>query len=69
MLKTSRGADERLLTAVRLRTAGMKLDAVAALSGMTAVEVRQRTDRVRRADLDESGEPPEAVQAHYWGGR
>jgi len=69
MLKTSRGADDRLLTAVRLRAAGMKHDAVAGLSGMTVAEVRQRTDRVRRADLDESGEPPEAVLAHYWGGR
>lgn len=62
-----RADDERLLTMVHARSGGMSSYQVAEMIGLRNEAVRTAVNRVRDADLRESGEPVEAVRAAYWG--
>jgi len=49
-----------------LRRRGVSVYAVAAESGVVPARVDAATSAVRKADMNESGEPPLEVAAHYW---
>lgn len=63
---STRRDDERLLLALHLRAAGHSVaDITARLSFTRPEAVRIATNRVRAADLEESGEPSRVVLAAY----
>jgi len=65
---STRADDERLLWLLAARGAGWTARAAAAGFGLTAESVRTATNRVRDADLRESGEPIDLVAGCYqWG--
>lgn len=61
----NRADDEKLLTAIRLRCEGKPMLEVSKGSGIKLSSCRPLTDLVRRADLEESGEPRGLVLRHY----
>ena len=61
----SRDSDDRLLHLIALRCAGYSAAQTGARYGMADTAVRTMTNRVRDADVVESGEPREAVLAAY----
>lgn len=61
----SRADDERLLALLAARQAGVTTPALARTTGLTATYIRNATNRVRNADLAESGEPVGDVLRHY----
>jgi hypothetical protein len=64
--RCTRAEDEFLLHLIRLR-ANHSSTELAERFGMTAPDVRIKTNRVRNADLDESGEPAaEVLPAYGW---
>ncbi|MDN5568187.1 MAG: hypothetical protein L0G27_05480 [Paracoccus sp. (in: a-proteobacteria)] len=62
-----RARDERDLSAIRLRNARIPFDVIAERLGLTRQRVNRITGDIKRADLDESGEPRGQVVAGYWG--
>jgi len=62
----SRREDERALHMLALRRDGVSTGVLGRLFGMTGSAVRVATNRIRAADLAESGEPAEVVRAAYW---
>lgn len=63
-----RVADEQLLRMLQLRAGGLSSGAIAERMNIAPEGVRIATNRVRDADLAESGEPAELVMQHYpWG--
>ena len=61
----SRRDDERALLMLALRRDGVSTGVLGRLFGMTGSAVRVATNRIRAADLAESGKPREAVLAAY----
>lgn len=61
----SRREDERALLMLDMRGDGMSSGVIGRLLGMSDSAVRVITNRIRAADLAESGEPREAVMAAY----
>ena len=61
----SRREDGRALLMLALRRDGVSTGVLGRLLGMTGSAVRVITNRIRAADLAESGEPREAVLAAY----
>lgn len=61
----SRREDERARLMLDMRGDGMSSGVIGRLLGMSDSAVRVITNRVRAADLAESGEPREAVLAAY----
>lgn len=61
----SRREDERALLMLDMRGDGMSSGVIGRLLGMLDSAVRVITNRIRAADLAESGEPREAVMAAY----
>jgi len=61
----SRREDERALLMLDMRGDGMSSGVIGRLLGMSDSAVRVITNRIRAADLAESGEPREAVLAAY----
>lgn len=59
-----RSDDERLLAWLWLRSQGQSSGEVALRYGVTSERVRTATQRVRQADIDESGEPD--AGRYYW---
>jgi hypothetical protein len=62
----SRREDARALFMIATRCDGMSSGVIGRLLGMSDSAVRVITNRVRAADLAESGEPAEVVRAAYW---
>lgn len=61
----SRREDDRARLMLDMRGDGMSSGVIGRLLGMSDSAVRVITNRVRAADLAESGEPREAVMAAY----
>lgn len=61
-----RHEDELHLAWLRLRCQGLNSDQIGERFGTTGERVRVATQRIRKADLQESGEPQEIVQEAYW---
>lgn len=61
----SRRDDDRALHMLDMRGDGMSSGVIGRLLGMSDSAVRVITNRIRAADLAESGEPREAVLAAY----
>ena len=61
----SRREDGRALLMLDMRGDGMSAGIIGRLLGMSDSAVRVITNRIRAADLAESGEPREAVMAAY----
>lgn len=59
-------SDATLLDWIRRRVAGETAQQIARRAGVTQERVRVVTNRVRDADLAESGEPERVVRAAYW---
>jgi DNA-binding MarR family transcriptional regulator len=59
-------SDDAILTLVRLRSAGIRVSRIAKDAGCTSAYVVTTTDRIRAADLAESGESKAAVARGYW---
>ncbi|MDF0598970.1 hypothetical protein [Psychromarinibacter halotolerans] len=66
MVEKTRDDDEILLRMLGMRCDGAASSAIGRAFGVTASRVRVMTDRVRHADVAESGEPADVVQAAYW---
>lgn len=65
----TRTDDEAVLAMIRLRCELRFSNRVAEVLGLSQERIRVATDRVRKADLAESGEPPETVnEAYTWAG-
>ncbi|MFD1913818.1 hypothetical protein [Halodurantibacterium flavum] len=63
----TRASDELVLRWLSLRTdAQLDCNVIGERFGVSQERVRVATNRVRDADLDESGEDYEAVKAQYW---
>lgn len=62
----SREDDERVLMMIEARVEGVPSPQAAAHFGMSSEYFRVMTQRVRAADIKESGEPSEDVQEAYW---
>lgn len=63
--RLSRSDDEQALQMLRLRGEGQSSRLVAAALGVSAERVRVATQRVKDADLLESGEPADELMPHY----
>lgn len=63
---TSRAEDVTHLAWLVLRSGGHDSVAIAAAFGVHAAYVRAATNRIRAADLAESGERPDLVAGAYW---
>lgn len=61
----SRREDARDMLMLDMRCDGMSAGVIGRLLGMSDSAVRVITNRIRAADLAESGEPREAVMAAY----
>lgn len=66
--KPTRADDDRLLSMVAARSKGLSSREVGQVVGLEREAVRTAVNRVRAADLAESGENRGAVMAAYWGG-
>ncbi len=67
MTSKARQSDETVLRLLDLRTAGLSPTILAERTGRSPQFVSTATNRVRDADLAESGEDPDRVAACYWG--
>lgn len=67
MKAATRKTDETLLHWVAMRTQGISCASIGAGAQTSEAYVRAATNRVRSADIDESGEP--LADAAYWGHR
>lgn len=65
--KPTRADDERLLSMIEARRKGLSLAEAGQMFCVTGRAVAAATNRIRSADLAESGEPVESVRATYWG--
>jgi hypothetical protein len=63
----SRASDDRVLAMITLRCRGQASDVIAARFGMKGPDVRIVTNRVKNADVAESGEDRVVVLGAYWG--
>ena len=61
-----RERDEQILLMLRLRTLGHSTRAIGDLLGISPQNVRITTNTIKSADLYESGEPRDQVEAWYW---
>jgi hypothetical protein len=59
-------SDDDLLWAVRMRVAGHSTEVIAAEIGCSGTYVRAATNRVRNADIKESGDISDEVKGAYW---
>lgn len=59
-------SDDDVLSWVRDRANGRSCAAIAARSGAGESYIRAATNRVRDADIAESGERPDVVRRAYW---
>lgn len=66
--RATRADDERLLAALRMRTARLPHELIASRLGFSRRRVNSATSDIKRADIAESGEPRGQVAAAYWGG-
>ena len=64
--RTDRAEDVVHLAWLSLRAAGHSSAAIAAAFGASPAYVRAATNRIRAADLAESGERPDIVAGAYW---
>ena len=62
---TTRADDERLLNLLAARARGATTPYLARATGFTDSRIRTATNRVRTADMRESGEPLDDVLRHY----
>lgn len=62
----SREVDDKLLLWMEARCRGVSPAAIAKLYGLSHTAIRKPTNDILKADLAESGEPPEEVLKHYW---
>jgi hypothetical protein len=60
-------SDDEQLSWVRERAAGVSPAVIAAKSGANEAYVRAATNRIRTADIAESGENRVDVERAYWG--
>lgn len=65
-MSKQRQSDELTLKMLDLRSRSVSPTQIAERIGSTSQFVSTATNRVRRADQDESGEPLEVVNAGYW---
>ena len=65
-LHVPRERDYAILLMLRLRTLGHSTRAIGDLLGISPQNVRVTTNTIKAADLHESGEPREQVEAGYW---
>ena len=63
----SRETDEHVLSMIKARADGAGPQAIGDMIGKTSQYVTTAVNRVRNADLKESGEDHATVLAHYWG--
>lgn len=61
-----RDNDERILSLLARRTSGETTQKVAKRLRLTEGYVRSITNRVLKADINESGEPLEQILSGYW---
>lgn len=66
MKPLSRQSDERILFAVRLRHEGVPCAVIADDLGMGRAGVIRDTNKIKEADLAESGDADHAVRRAYW---
>ena len=64
--ESTRAKDERDLSILRLRGAGLTVPEIVRRLGVSENIVRNRSNDIRNADLAESGEPEAVVAAGYW---
>lgn len=62
----NREGDDRLLELVELRAGGLEVHQIASMTGLRQQYISTATNRVMRADLEESGEAAADVRKHYW---
>ena len=62
-----RERDDAILLMLRMRTLGHNTRAIGERLGISPQNVRATTNPIKAADLYESGEPREQVEAAYWG--
>ena len=62
----TRHEDYVLLRRIRLRSAGMTVQAIAEVEQVGHTNISRATNAVRDADLRESGEDYDAVAGWYW---
>ncbi|WP_139291340.1 hypothetical protein [Paracoccus sp. SM22M-07] len=67
--KSEAARDNRDLAIVRARAEGVASGDIAERLGLHEAYVRTMSNRIRQADLDESGEDRKAVFACYWSGK
>ena len=65
-LHVPRERDEKILLMLRLRTLGHSTREIGERLGISHENVRITTNTIKAADLHESGEPREQVEAGYW---
>ena len=59
-------SDDTVLGWVRERAAGVGLVALAERTGVNAGYLNAATARIKREDIEQSGEPAAAVRGAYW---
>jgi hypothetical protein len=59
-------SDDDVVWALRQRVLGVSSARIAAAIGCSSAYVRAATNRVRAADMAESGEPADVVASAYW---
>ena len=65
-LHIPRERDDEILRMLRLRTRGWSTAEIGKHVGKTGPNVRVTTNTIKAADLHESGEPRDQVEAGYW---
>ena len=63
---STRQDDERHLQWLRWRACGFTTPAIARVSNYTESHIRTATNRIKAADMIESGEPAAIVRRDYW---
>ena len=65
-LHVTRERDETILRYLRARSKGWSTAEVGKMFGISAANARITTNTIKSADLHESGEPRDQVEAEYW---
>ena len=65
-LHVTRERDETILRYLRARSKGWSTAEVGKMFGISAANARITTNTIKAADLHESGEPRDQVEAGYW---
>lgn len=65
-LHVPRERDDAILRYLRARSKGLSTYEVGKMFGISPQNVRVTTNTIKAADLHESGEPREQVEAGYW---